>query len=503
MPLADGYDDGDLTAQDSVTPLDEQSELTCTSLDRFSESGPPAVPPSTTSIPATSTTVAISSTSNTDNLYKNCRDVLPLVNRSASTASSTVTRQTGLSNTLERQLSGNLSSHGSVKPSTTRPRTFISTADLANHYGIPTILPPAPRPTPRRPSDTESPPAEYPDFTALSTNYLNMLNSKSQDNTPAVEPTSPAMDTANVTASEQPLLTEADIHNLLLNLAAGEYRSHPVLDDFPMQPSTAASTPSNSPAMPPPSPEFSDFLTSASPFTPFTPFEDELTTPLFADSDMFTGPLISDAGFDDQPLFGGVDFEDEPILEAVKPAPPPAPSMPDTSTWLTMSPVTPSLETLDAPAPSAYPSPAVDGTKPLPRRRNAPTGTRKNVTPESLVPLDAPTQARKYTAPSATSRKEMPVTFARKRARAQAFGEEEQLEEAPGPNATEKEQIEWKRRQNTLAARKSRKRKLEHQQLLEDQVQDLASERDKWKTRALTLQNMLHSHGIPFTQFTD
>ncbi|TFK26900.1 hypothetical protein FA15DRAFT_547011, partial [Coprinopsis marcescibilis] len=134
------------------------------------------------------------------------------------------------------------------------------------------------------------------------------------------------------------------------------------------------------------------------------------------------------------------------------------------------------------------------------RRRVNATGTRKGITPDSLVPLDAPTQSRRYTTPSVTSRKELPAVFARKRARSQAFDEEEDElanDPAPGPNATEKEQIEWKRRQNTLAARKSRKRKLEHQQMLEKEVRELKTERDTWKTRTLTLQALLASHGVP------
>ncbi|TFK34227.1 hypothetical protein BDQ12DRAFT_567877, partial [Crucibulum laeve] len=133
------------------------------------------------------------------------------------------------------------------------------------------------------------------------------------------------------------------------------------------------------------------------------------------------------------------------------------------------------------------------------RRKSSATGTRKGVTPETLVPLDAPTQPRRYVMPSATSRKEVPAVFARKRGRSAAFGEEDdELEEEPlAPNATEKEQIEWKRRQNTLAARKSRKRKLEHQQELEGRVEQLERDVQVWKTRAETLQGMLTSYGAP------
>jgi hypothetical protein len=81
--------------------------------------------------------------------------------------------------------------------------------------------------------------------------------------------------------------------------------------------------------------------------------------------------------------------------------------------------------------------------------------------------------------------------------------DDDELDEPLKPNATEREQIEWKRRQNTLAARKSRKRKLLHQQTLEMQVAGLAQEREKWKQRALTLQGILQANGIPFGDFQD
>lgn len=171
---------------------------------------------------------------------------------------------------------------------------------------------------------------------------------------------------------------------------------------------------------------------------------------------------------------------------------------------------------LDLPSPSAV-SPAPASTKlgkvtAASRRKSTATGTRKNITPDLLVPVDAPIQGRNYATPSATSRKEVPAAFLksqkRKRSRTQAFGDEESLapessppleadmEEQPPLNATEKEIIEWKRRQNTLAARKSRKRKLEHQQFLETRVKDLESENEMLKVRADALEAALRAHNI-------
>jgi hypothetical protein len=168
----------------------------------------------------------------------------------------------------------------------------------------------------------------------------------------------------------------------------------------------------------------------------------------------------------------------------------------------TLSPQTPSLDQ------STFNSPYVSSDKPLPtsRRKTTATGTRKNVTPESLVPIDAPTQPRKYITPSATSRKEVPAVFARKRARSQAFGDEEdQLEDEAftlPPNPTEQELIEAKRRQNTIAARRSRKRKLEYQRELEDSVEAMKEERDMWKSRALTYHALIKSHGLDSPDFS-
>lgn len=92
--------------------------------------------------------------------------------------------------------------------------------------------------------------------------------------------------------------------------------------------------------------------------------------------------------------------------------------------------------------------------------------------------------------------------FARKRARTQAFGDDEdELLEELRPDATELEQIEYKRRQNTVAARRSRKRKLEFQQKLIDNVEHLSRERDVWRERARMLQGMMEARGMPCPTF--
>lgn len=138
------------------------------------------------------------------------------------------------------------------------------------------------------------------------------------------------------------------------------------------------------------------------------------------------------------------------------------------------------------------------------RRDGVTTDTRVNITPKKLVAIDDPIQPRKYITPSVTSRKDVPA-FARKRSRSQAFGDEEdQLDKETiqlPTNPVPQELIEAKRRQNTIAARRSRQRKLEYQRELENQVEILKRERDEWELKARTYYGMLRSHGINAPQY--
>ncbi|KAH8831670.1 hypothetical protein DL96DRAFT_1459838 [Flagelloscypha sp. PMI_526] len=264
------------------------------------------------------------------------------------------------------------------------------------------------------------------------------------------------------------------------------------------------------------SPLFDDYDPTSPLFGDYTPNMDYQSTPLFGDtSDFFTSPLLVDnpnatdngMNFNDIPLFSS---DGRPNLQALPPATPAlvndsSPLMADISSPQLATPHS-AVGSFDpahvASAPSLFEDFAASvassssrATKPLPApQRRAPTGTRRNITPASLIPDDAPTQTRKYTSPSTTSRKELPVTFARKRAAISMVDEDEVLPDLP-PNATEREQIEWKRRQNTIAARKSRKRKLEHQQYLETELDRLKRDRDVWKVRAITLRGVLRGKG--------
>lgn len=163
---------------------------------------------------------------------------------------------------------------------------------------------------------------------------------------------------------------------------------------------------------------------------------------------------------------------------------------------------------LDFPAPTPSPTHgfSTESYGSFVHRRRTSVGLRKR-SPESLVDLDAPTQPRNYTTPSVTSRKAIPAFFTKRRGRSHPSEEEDEedelTEEPPAANATDQEHIEWKRRQNTLAARRSRQRRQLHQQRLEETVERLTVEKEVWRTRALTLRQLLRSQGIPYPDFTD
>jgi len=217
-----------------------------------------------------------------------------------------------------------------------------------------------------------------------------------------------------------------------------------------------------------------DFLTSPME----SPFDDFLSTPGQKNDDFgeFTSPLIVD---DNRTTFESPLFHDPGLFDTHSNKIPARASL---FRDMYTIPPTPALE----PSHTMRPSPAPS----LPRSSNVPNGTRKNVTPDSLVPLDAPVQPRKYLTDSATSRKD---ETARKRARSEAFDDDEEDGSSKG---SELDAIAAKRLQNTLAARRSRKRKLEYQRELETALDQVRAEKEQWRARSMTLEALLTSHGI-------
>jgi len=169
--------------------------------------------------------------------------------------------------------------------------------------------------------------------------------------------------------------------------------------------------------------------------------------------------------------------------------------------------------------------------------RLIPTGHRRNITSASLVPLDAPTQIRNYLTPSSTSKKDTPSAFVARKNKLKAkaaslrssatptapSGRKRSLDDAGFAESIDSNDIfnavndyadskrsaqddggdtmdtnaeiasesnsllsaiEAKRRQNTLAARRSRQRKLDYVRNLEELLGVMTRERDHWKDRA-------------------
>ncbi|KAG9051687.1 hypothetical protein FS837_000076 [Tulasnella sp. UAMH 9824] len=147
----------------------------------------------------------------------------------------------------------------------------------------------------------------------------------------------------------------------------------------------------------------------------------------------------------------------------------------------------------------------------VPRRDSKapqPNGVRKNVQVRDLIPLDAPIQSRNYITPSATSRKDIPPSVARtfvptsRKRSSQMAGlpstedMQDELAAEDDPVVAEEmrrrremdpekaallEHVEQARRRNTLAARKSRQRKLEHVRNLEEIVERVQSDNEELK----------------------
>ncbi|KZO92633.1 hypothetical protein CALVIDRAFT_529957 [Calocera viscosa TUFC12733] len=146
----------------------------------------------------------------------------------------------------------------------------------------------------------------------------------------------------------------------------------------------------------------------------------------------------------------------------------------------------PALPELASTAGSRSVTPSVRPTKPLPKQKEkAPPKVRE------LLPLDAPVQSRSYIAPSKTSRKVLPQAFVNRLSEEKLAGVKRALagddvvdEEAEELARFVRPKIMTKREQNTMAARRSRQRKMEEKA-------DLEAERDGFKRRVEELERLL------------
>jgi hypothetical protein len=440
------------------------------------------------------TRVAISASYTNSTQPQSSHDVHHFVNTSASLTSSPATRTFGhFSNPPETTVSSSsqlLTNHVLNHP-IRRPRThkvFQSSKDLAAHYGIPEILPPAPRTLTH---STKSPTID------LISNYLSMLSRNPSDNNNMTEPVPPLPTAVSPEELSAPVIPDKDV-DLAKSLPAmlGTESSldfSAAVSHHYMEPLAADDREMVTPSL----------LDDYSPWSPdvmnpylSTPQDSTMDTPLFHyldDSLMLTG-------FDDAPLFPIFPewSEREPVVEPK--------ALLDPSSLIVMTPLSPALDSFElTSAPQSNDIPSAVDMAPASRRKITPTGIRKGVTPETLLDESAPTQSRNYVTPSLTSRKEVPAVFARKRGRSTAFGDEEdQLDDyVLPPNPTEKDLIEQKRRQNTVAARRSRKRKLEHLQLLETSLEKQRQQKEKWRERTRMLQSMLNNLNQAVPEFSD
>lgn len=131
------------------------------------------------------------------------------------------------------------------------------------------------------------------------------------------------------------------------------------------------------------------------------------------------------------------------------------------------------------------------------------TGTRN--TKIKAIDFDAPTLPKSYLLPSATSRKRAPAAITAKMPAAKKvkaanggsllvpteYGDDgRELTDLPDELLSA---IELKRRQNTLAARRSRMRKAGHLAELQETIQNLEGEVDEWKKKCEELEAVVRA----------
>lgn len=187
-----------------------------------------------------------------------------------------------------------------------------------------------------------------------------------------------------------------------------------------------------------------------SPFSSMSSPEQQLITPQMLHND--TNDML--AGF---PLFGAqTDVKVEPTDEYVNP-------LPSDSVFEGFSSLF-NKDTLNAAT-----SPKEDSHQPsLSPAPNSKTRSTAQSAKRTKVSMQDPIQPRNYSSASATSRKKIPAAFESRLDKKR--GREEVEDDVP---LNVKDAIEAKRRQNTLAARKSRERKRKELETLEGQVNEL------------------------------
>lgn len=334
--------------RDNAQPKQPVIKSELTSSPDFRLSRPSTVlPRPTTHLNTTKAAISVSKYNTSINTRQDVRHFA--VNTSASYQPSTATRSDVFPNHLQRA-SGSTPTHSHHVLTHPRQRLrtsnqVFSTPDLLAHYGLPSILPPAPSTAPR--TQPVQPPhtaiSEFTDFRSLSSNYLNMLstqpdNTLATDNTMSVETVSPA-DLQAPLMGEHQVDTEA-LQSLMDMIAQGTSVTLDISHVRCLTSSPATNSPVspdlNTPELEPPSPEFPNYYGDLFPNT--SPMEEFLTTPVMGNCDddqIFTGYANDWA---DMPLFAGGDefFEGEDLYEKQPTLPTPVPAA--TAKMYTISP---------------------------------------------------------------------------------------------------------------------------------------------------------------------
>jgi hypothetical protein len=182
--------------------------------------------------------------------------------------------------------------------------------------------------------------------------------------------------------------------------------------------------------------------------------------------------------------------------------------------------VSPVMLQLDSPAPEPVAVPAADlDVKPAMPARQASTSSSSSFVKDKFtgtrntkiqpIAFDAPTLPKSYLTPSATSRKRAPAAITAKMPAAkkakQAAQAAREASATPGLEANEEgldpselpdellSAIELKRRQNTLAARRSRLRKAGHLAELQETISNLEGEVADWKAKYAELEEVVRA----------
>ncbi|KAL0570224.1 hypothetical protein V5O48_011746 [Marasmius crinis-equi] len=133
-----------------------------------------------------------------------------------------------------------------------------------------------------------------------------------------------------------------------------------------------------------------------------------------------------------------------------------------------------------------------------PEGSQAPPNSNRYST-DQFLPVDAGAQRPRRqlaSSPRGNVHPYMPASQRRIRPNPQVSDEDEDALEDLPPDATDQQRIEYQRHRNTLAARRSRKRKEVYRQELEQMVDQLTVETEKWKTRAEMLKRIIESQGL-------